>query len=152
MTTTIWIALVLVIPAAFLTLALHELSHCIAVWRAGGRVTGFRPYPHLHDGAGGVFFWPQDGWKLRWAGMSYEGVDMRDRASMYIAPLVKALIVFVLWGALCGILGGVYTWEHWWALLVPWFWELTGILNWVQGYFRPGSNNDGKKFRRATGW
>jgi len=151
MTTTIWISLAITLPAAVLTLALHELAHCIAVWSAGGRVTGFRPYPHFHDGKGGVFFWYKKGLRWRWAGMSYEGVDMQGRGSMYIAPLIKAAIILTLW-TLGAILGGIYELTHWGVFIVPAFWELTDILNWIQGYFRPGSNNDGKKYRRAMEW
>ncbi len=144
MTADIWVSLALLLPGAFITLVLHELAHCVVVWAKGLKVTGFYPFPHLKDGKGGIFFWPRKGLSIRWAGMKYDGRNLTNEAWMTFIIILRASIFLVAW-ALLAIF-------FYWPLAVLAFWELTDVINWVQGYFRPGSNNDGKRFRRATQW
>jgi len=119
-----WLPLLLLgVLGAPLTLLLHELSHAVATWATGGRVTEFRPWPHRFDG--------------RW----YFGRMMREGGDDYtvaVAPAVKAnSLVFV------------YALAAWvWAPLACLAaWELVDFAWWWRGWlWKPDS--DGGKARR----
>jgi len=121
---------IVAVVGAWVTLLLHELAHCVCVWIEGGRVTAFRPYPHLYEGH---FFWGR---------MSWESEKPLAMPKLFHgAPaLIKAPFFLTLWLSL-GLL-------VWLPLLAAAFWEAADIINFVQGYLR-NSGNDGGKFRRA---
>jgi hypothetical protein len=124
-----WVALA--VGGAIVTLNLHELAHCLVVWIKGGRVMSYKPYPHC---VGGTFFFGR---------MTYTLPFMPYRTYLlwfHSAPQLKALFLLALW-----VLLGLILWR---PLLVLAAWELSDLLNFLQGYIR-NSKSDGGKFRRA---
>jgi len=112
---------------AALTLVLHEFTHCLVVWVGGGRVVSFKPWPHKVDGH---FYFGRMTYDIEWP---------LNRKWFLLAPLLKALLLFVFWG----IMG--WFWHPLWLLAG---WEATDIGNWLQGYIRK-SGNDGGQYRRS---
>jgi hypothetical protein len=123
----IWWLIGFAVVGAPLTLVLHELSHCFAVWAKHGWITSFKPWPHKVDG------------RFYFGRMTYAGCAPDEKA-FSIAPLIKAITLLGLWLVLALAL--------FWPLLALAGWESTDIINWVQGYIR-SSPNDGGRYRRA---
>lgn len=127
-----WVYLVVLAVGAPVTLLLHELAHCCAVWwLIDGKVTAFKPWPHKHNG---TFYWGRMSWEC-----DMEPTPAQYR-SFYFWPQYKAIIMIITW-LLLGFL-------VWLPFLMAAIWELADILNFIQGYIRNGKN-DGGKYRRA---
>lgn len=135
---TLSVCLTLFLFGAFHTLVLHELSHCVIVWKNGGKVTSFKPYPHELDTGNTVL-----------ASMGYV-LNFKDIIKafkflvyFYAAPVIRASFFMLLW------IGLSFLYR---PLLILAFWELLDVANWIKGYFgwwtTESSVNDGKKFKR----
>jgi hypothetical protein len=124
-----WLWLILALIGAPLTLFLHELAHSFVVWGEGGRVTSFKPYPHFADGH---FYFGR---------VEYLSYQTRPRLFFAAPALIKAPVFLVVWATL-GLLFCL-------PLLALAAWELWDLLNFVQGYMRKSSYNDGGLFRAA---
>jgi hypothetical protein len=123
MTWWAWV-LVLALPAGYLRLVAHELSHAVATDVSGGTVDWkrFRPWPHK----------TRDGWF--WGRMYRSG---GDELLVHVAPLGRATCFLLAW------VGPALVWPPLWVFV---FWELTDIVWWWVGWWwRPGS--DGAKAR-----
>jgi len=112
--------LILAVLGAPLTLVLHELSHAVATWATGGKVTLFRPWPHRHEGR------------------FYFGRMMREGGqdlAVHAAPLAKATGLLLVWAllALC-----------WLPLLCLWAWELVDLAWWWRGWIWKPYTDGGK--------
>lgn len=129
-----WVYLIVLAVGAPVTLLLHELAHCCAVWWLfHGKVTAFVPWPHKHNG---MFYWGRMSWEC-----ASEPTPAQYR-SFYIWPQYKASIMIITWLFLGFLV--------WLPLLMAAIWELADIVNFIQGYIRNGKN-DGGKYRRAKG-
>lgn len=121
----------LLIIGAVVTVNLHELAHCLVAWKARAEVTTYIPWPHYYV----------IGDKKWWFGrMGYQTkipMLVEDLKWFYLAPLIKACTMSVLWIVL------MFTW---WPLVCFLVWELADIAVWSQGYIRR-SGNDGSKYR-----
>ena len=127
-----WVYLVVLAVSAPVTLLLHELMHCFAVWAfMSGRVTAFVPWPHKHND---VFYWGRMSWEC-----DKEPTRLAYRV-FYIFPQFKAACLLTVWLILGFLL--------WHPFLMAALWELADIINFIQGYIRNGKN-DGGKYRRA---
>jgi len=116
------------VVGAILTLVLHELSHAIVVWINGGKVTEFKPWPHMSDG------------KFYFGTMAYECFAPISEKDLTIAPFYKACAMINIW-VFCSMLYA--------PLIALEIWELIDFTNWLQGYVRK-SDNDGGRYRKAT--
>lgn len=74
-----WLPIAAALPVFFLWNTVHEMSHAVAVLVLGGKVTAFRPYPHLEDG------------KFVFGYFRYEG---KSGVGLHIAPYLTDFIVF----------------------------------------------------------
>ena len=112
------------IPLGWLT---HELSHVLAVWATGGRVTAFAPYPHRHSGR----------WYFARYACHYEAGEPAGARWRHAAPLIKAGLLLPAW-ALLALL--------WTPLLFGVAVEVSEVAVWLWGYLlrRPGT--DGARF------
>jgi len=114
-----------------LGVVLHELSHCVAVWVQGGKVTKFRPWPHVVEGT------RADG------SISYIGSMVDDRI-VSIAPIIKSIVLIALWIFLGFSHGPVLAF----AVL-----EFVEIGNWILDYIDGPINSDGRQFRmKSNAW
>ena len=120
------LVLILMLPAGYLRLLGHELSHVVAVYVTGGTVVAFRPYPTTHEGRR---YW---GLILRHGG---------DDSLCAIAPLAKALTAMVLW------VGPAVLWAPLWVFFA---WEVTDVLWWLRGYLWRLPYSDGGKWRALS--
>ncbi len=110
-----WV-LILAVPAGWLRLVSHELSHVVAAKICGATVMWreFRPWPTKIGG------------RWYWGVMFREDVDGDDDDYLVgIAPLLKASILVPFWALLAML---------WLPLLVFAFWELTDIIHWWRGW------------------
>ena len=118
-----WIYIVLIPPAAWLTLLLHELSHLLVMKYTGAKIVRFRPYPHFSDGK----FW--FGYvSCMWAAKE----EPTDYKYSHIAPLAKSSVFAVIWFFL-----GFLVWSPLYVFAV---WELIDWLWWFVGWWRPGKD------------
>ena len=104
---------------------LHELSHCVAVWIQGGRVTAFRPYPHM------------EGETLVSGYIEYVGYRVDDRI-VSATPLAKGIILLILWFAL----GFIH--RPLWILAVA---EICEVITWIIDYTQRVEGSDGGQYR-----
>jgi hypothetical protein len=96
---------------------------------SGGKVIGYWGYPHFREDK--RFFFGR---------MRHKGEYTRSQHMWrHIAPLIKAVPLFILW-----ILLGIFVWL---PLLPLAFWEFTDIAVWVVGFIRK-NDSDGGKFRK----
>ena len=118
--------------SAWLVLNQHELSHCVVVWLAGGRVTSYKPWPHKVG----------DNWFFgRMTYVTNEMPMLAFRKRFYVAPLLVASFFLFLWTPRALLV--------WTPLLGVAAWEALDVLNWVQGYVRKRATNDGGRYRLA---
>jgi hypothetical protein len=74
----------------FISTALHEGSHALAIEAVGGKVTDFQPYPHQHEGM-----------PFRFGDVHWEGnVSQSEQALTTVAPMLLDTAVIGTYGGL----------------------------------------------------
>jgi len=118
---------------AFLSLNLHELAHCVVVWAIGGRVIGFKPWPHRHEGRFylGRMTWERDTPRTKCECRWFYG----------IIPL-RAALFMLTWVALAFSL--------FLPLLALAFWDLIDLGDWLKDYALNRESQDAGKYRRCA--
>jgi len=116
-------ALILILPAGWLRLVGHELSHAVACVVTGGTVdwARLRLWPGRIDGR---WYW---GWCYR---------DGGDDLWIGIAPAGKATALTVCW-----LVPAALWWDPLYVLAA---WELTDIAWWWVGWFRRPESDGGR--------
>ena len=108
--------IVYLIPAAFLSLFLHELAHVIAIKSIGGKIVLFKPWPHELNGR--LYFG-------RVRSIMYH-VDPKKFWINSISPVIKSLVFGIGWVTIAYFIQL--------ELLVFAAAELVDLLWWVKGY------------------
>jgi hypothetical protein len=131
-----WWCLVLLPPAWFLQLTIHELSHLlVGLVHEGLKPSGFYPYPHVHEG------------KFYFARYSYYTPEITIRVGphkpRHIAPFFGGLLVLLVSAAAFFLLSpSGRPWTLPFAACglgdMLWFWR---------GYFWGKPGNDGQRWR-----
>jgi hypothetical protein len=133
-----WWVLAAVLPAWFLQLCIHELSHLLVGWfHEGKKPEGFYPYPHKHEGR---FYF------ARYAAGPSKFPDsfyVMNHLPRHIAPFVAGVLVLAISLVVFFLLSPA--WRVW---VLPtaamglgdalWFWR---------GYFWGSKRTDGMRWR-----
>lgn len=122
----LWILaeLLILLPLSFYAAtAIHELSHCVAVWAQGGRVLKFRVK------------WNMEGY------IRYRDDKSIDSRPVDLAPFPVALALAAIFAALAFI--------HL-PMLLPVVAEIEDALGWSYGYVFREPGSDGGDYRRLT--
>jgi hypothetical protein len=134
MAATILIYLLQLVLSIWWVVFMHELSHAMMVWKAGGKVTSFVVFPHVKDDRlllGHVAF---DG------GVPIE--NSRYVPYIYFAPVATSAFAFVVL-----LVANICFWKYD-ILLILMLLHLEDLVKWFVDYTFQREGTDGQLYRK----
>lgn len=122
-------ALAFIIFGAFLTLLLHEMSHVLIARIVKYKIESVTLIPRYGE-EGTILF----------GSVKFLKDDKPVTSWMYLIPLIKAFVFFILWFILS-------KYFHYFIFFAAW--ELMDGINWLLGFINQTPRTDGCRFREC---